>query len=59
MSNHKMKYVVKMTGGETFEKDYPFDTHAEALAFIKGVEESQGWLDYDYVVTRGPFYVQN
>ena len=30
-------------------KEYTFDSEEEYLAFLKGVDESNGWLDYDTI----------
>lgn len=30
-------------------KEYTFNTEKEYLAFLKGVDESNGWMDYDLI----------
>ena len=30
-------------------KEYTFDSEEEYLAFLKGVDESNGWMDYDTI----------
>ena len=34
-------------------KEYTFDSEEEYLAFLKGVDESNGWLDYDTIGKHG------
>ena len=34
-------------------KEYIFDSEEEYLAFLKGVDESNGWLDYDTIGKHG------
>ena len=34
---------------EDFIKEYSFDTKNEYYAFMKGVDESNGWLDYSTI----------
>ena len=39
------------TQNETYKRsrdgdDYEFDTEAELIAFLEGVEASNGWMDY-------------
>ena len=30
-------------------KEYTFDSEEEYFAFLKGVDESNGWMDYDTI----------
>ena len=34
-------------------KEYTFDSEEEYLAFLKGVDESNGWMDYDTIGKHG------
>lgn len=49
-----MNHIVWIVWGEdpdegTPSMPYMFDTDAERLAFLRGVAEAQGWMDYRIV----------
>lgn len=48
MSNEKPFKVTIAWGGEKqIESKYSFATEAELTAFLYGVDESSGWMDYE------------
>jgi len=51
MTNSKIKIQIAW-GSDRDEnniKDYTFETKEEYFAFMKGVQESNGWLDYSTI----------
>jgi|6_EtaG_2_1085325.scaffolds.fasta_scaffold10124_9 hypothetical protein len=40
---------IKWGVGGSVESEYIFKTEAEVVAFLLGVDESSGWLDYEIV----------
>ena len=56
-----MKYGVFILWGQYHENGdtpvyYEFDTPEELGAFLRGVEESSGWLDYDILEDATPYF---
>ena len=46
--------ITILWGAELFpddgnDKTYTFDTKAEAEAFLYGIDEAMGWLDYEVI----------
>ena len=51
------EYSVRILWGSSPEPGdkpvlYEFDTEAELTAFLEGVDESNGWMDYEVVEGR-------
>jgi len=45
-SDRKVKIIWGSDQDEENLKEYEFDTKEEYFAFMKGVDESNGWLEY-------------
>tara|TARA_R110000796_G_scaffold19904_7_gene59542 strand:- start:258 stop:464 length:207 start_codon:yes stop_codon:yes gene_type:complete len=53
------KFEVKVVWGQdkNFEQSYFFTTYPEILSFIKGIEESNGWIEYDVDTIIMPYHI--
>ena len=60
MENHvKSQYYLSVLWGEQPEKDadptiYTFNTEREREAFMKGVNEAEGWMGSDWILHDEP-----
>ena len=49
--NNPIKINIAWGSSKSVEdiKEYTFDSEKEYLAFLQGVDESNGWMDYDLI----------
>ena len=53
------KFEVRVVWGQdkNFEQSYFFTIYPEILSFIKGIEESNGWIEYDVNTIIMPYHI--